>query len=267
MRILYVIIMLFSFSGLISQEDINKTDSKGLKQGKWVKYHEGTTNVKYIGEFKNDNPAGTFKFYYPNGNLKGISEYSNEGKDSYAAMYHENQKLMSYGKYTNQKKDSTWIYYDENENLTLVENYSDGKLNGKRTVYYPKKEGDKYLSVLEITNYKDDLRHGEWAQYYKNGEKLSEGTYELDDFVGKVIYYHSNGEKNHVHNYKNGVKHGFCLSYDQSGEEIGKVYYWKGKLLEGEVLEKHLEFIKTKKAAQIEKNKAEKSSQEEEEEE
>ncbi len=245
MRLLILFIFFISSASFLAQ---NNTDAQGRKQGEWIKYHEGTQKIKYVGTFKDDKPVGKFKFYYPDGNLKGISEYKNGGNDSFTVMYHPNKKVASFGKYVDQKKDSTWIYYDENENLSMTENYLDGKLHGKQIVYYPKGELDKQPRVLEITTYKNGLKHGDWAQYFKSGQKLSEGTYSIGDFVGKVIYYHSNGEKNHVHHYKNGVKHGFCYTYDKSGEEIGKVYYWKGRLLEGDVLDRHLERLKKKKA-------------------
>lgn len=258
MRLLILFIALFVTTSFLGQGDINKKDSKGRKQGEWVTYYENSTNIKYVGTFKDDIPVGKFKFYYPDGGLKGINEYRNNGKDSYAVMYHPNKKVMSFGKYVDKKKDSTWVYYDEDENLSLTENYTNGELDGKQITYYPKGEFDKQPRVLEITTYKNGLKHGDWAQYYKNGQKLSEGTYDIGDFVGKVIYYHSNGEKNHVHNYKNGVKHGFCYTYDKSGDEVGKVYYWKGRLLEGEVLDRHLERLKKKKAEERAVNKEEK---------
>ena len=45
-----------------TQGDGNETDLKGRKQGKWVKFHEGTEKKRYVGTFKNDIPIGSAKF-------------------------------------------------------------------------------------------------------------------------------------------------------------------------------------------------------------
>lgn len=257
MRLAVFLLAILSFTFSFAQET-NKLDAKGLKQGKWVKKYKGSDNVLYVGNFKDDIPVGKFKFYYSTGKLKALNDYRNNGKDSYAAAYYENGKVMSYGKYTNKKKDSTWKYFDDKGNLTSTEEYANGEKNGKTVVYYPiNPERDRRNRVLEVTEYRDGLRHGDWIQYYKSGKKLAEGTYELDDFQGMVTYYHSNEEKKITKPYKNGLEHGFTRTYDGAGKETSKTYYWKGRKLEGELLEKHLTRLRAKKAKEREALKKE----------
>src|ERR1035437_8927267 len=69
--ILYV---LFQFTAVTAQTALNQSDSKHLKQGKWVgKYSDGT--VRYDGSFINDKPVGAWKRYHENGKLKATLLY------------------------------------------------------------------------------------------------------------------------------------------------------------------------------------------------
>ena len=113
--ILIATTILFSTTSLLAQK-VNRKDAQGNKQGSWVTFYEGTKNVKYQGEFKNDIPVGKFIFFYENGKVKAKNTYQNNGKDSYVSMYHENGKLMSMGKYVNEKKDSVWVFLDDHGN-------------------------------------------------------------------------------------------------------------------------------------------------------
>lgn len=255
--ILFTIVFFLGVVSFSQQDTLNVTDSKGRKQGKWMKTYEGEKSILYKGQFKDDIPEGKFVFYYKDGSVKAVNQYQNKGKDSYAATYYPNGKVMSYGKYVEKKKDSTWTYFDDQGNLSSTEEYADGALNGKVTVYYPYKPGITEGSprILEQTIYKDGLKHGPWARYTETGKKLAEGQYELGDFDGEQTYYYTTGEKQHVWRYKSGLKHGFFKTYDKNGEVLSKTYYWDGMLLEGEVLERHLKRLREKKAKEIEENK------------
>lgn len=240
-RIAYILILLFSLNSF--SQGANKVDDKGRKQGEWVKKHEKSQKVLYKGQFKNDMPVGKFVFYHENGKVKAISKYSNEGQDSYVATYHENGKVLSYGKYISKKKDSTWVYYDEWGFLISSEMYRRGEKNGKSIVYYPynRKTQGGSPKILEVINYTDGVRDGEWTKYFKNGTKLGEGNYSVDQYEGKQTYYHSNGNKKSVIHFKRGVKSGYSFVYDGNGKEVSKHYFMNGIELKGEVLTKHLE--------------------------
>lgn len=242
--ILYISLFLCSIVGV--SQTTNKLDSKGKKQGEWVKNYEGKSNVLYKGTFKDNYPVGKFVFYYENGKVKAISEYFNLGKDSYVASYYENGSLLSYGKYVNEKKDSTWAYYDEYGNFISTENYKNGNQNGRSIVYYPynSKLDVGGPRILEETNYIDGIKDGDWIKYFKNGAKLGEGTYSLDQYEGKQTFYYSNGNKKSVVYFKRGVKSGYSFFYDENGEEISKNYYLNGVELKDDQLQKHLEHKK-----------------------
>jgi len=57
-----LLISIFLFVSVLgfSQDDFNKKDSQGRKQGKWVELHEKSSIKKYEGQFKDDKPFGEF---------------------------------------------------------------------------------------------------------------------------------------------------------------------------------------------------------------
>jgi antitoxin component YwqK of YwqJK toxin-antitoxin module len=58
--------------------------------------------------------------------------------------------------------------------------------------------------------------------------------------------YFRNGNKSSMTRYKNGVKHGYATGYDENGKEVKTIYFYKGRLLTGKDLDKHLNYCKSK---------------------
>ena len=58
---LFSLLILFNVS-LFAQNDVNKTDDMGRRQGKWIDYHQNG-QIRYTGEFKNNEPIGEFIYY------------------------------------------------------------------------------------------------------------------------------------------------------------------------------------------------------------
>ncbi|MEN8929016.1 MAG: hypothetical protein ABF242_10215 [Flavobacteriales bacterium] len=235
------------FAGNSFAQDINKKDAQGRKQGKWIKTYEGKKEILYKGTFKDDKATGLFVFYYETGKVKAKNTYFNDGYNSYASTYYPNGKLMSTGKYVNQKKDSTWVYLDEWGNYISKDNYRRGEKHGRCIVFYPfnPKVDEGRPNVLEIANYTNGERDGDYQKFYRKGKLLTEGTYALGLFEGKVTTYYATGYKKNETYYKHGVKNGFSRIYDGVGKEKSKVYYRKGHKIEGKELE---DYLKRKKA-------------------
>ena len=51
---------------LQAQDSLNQTDKAGLKQGLWRK-HYPNGNIRYEGNFSNDQPEGEFRYYHESG--------------------------------------------------------------------------------------------------------------------------------------------------------------------------------------------------------
>ena len=114
----YITLLFVVFTG-ISFAQVNQVDAKGLKQGLWYK-----------------NYPGTKIHIYESGALKAVVDNKPNSKLSMVKMYFENEALMSEGCYWDQKKDSIWINYNERGELVSAESYIDGRLNGKKIIYY-----------------------------------------------------------------------------------------------------------------------------------
>jgi len=233
-----------------SQGDGNKTDSKGRKQGKWVKFHKGTEKKRYTGTFENDIPIGKFTYYYLTGEVSAVTDFIKDDNTAYTRMYHLNGKVMAAGKYTDKKKDSTWLSFNDRKEIMSKENYLKGKLNGESIVYYPSDPSKGKVKRYEITNYKGGLKHGKWIQFYSSGKTKAEGVYKDGNFDGRVKWYFSNGKVEIEGYYKHAVKYGYWKYYENDGAFKDKVYYRNGQVIKDDVLERHLDRLKKAKTEQ-----------------
>jgi len=156
---------------------------------------------------------------------------------------------MAAGTYINKVKDAEWKYYDNRERLSQKENYVNGKLEGERINYYI--DGISIGSyvpnvVLRIENYKNGVLHGPFKQYYFDSAIKQEGTYLDGNYDGRLTYYYSNGRREKIETYKYAVKHGLFMVFDEEGTVKGKLFYQRGRLLEGKELERYLKHVEKK---------------------
>jgi len=57
-------ILFFSMTLIPMALGQNRTDARGLRQGKWVgTYSNG--DIRYRGQFRSGKPYGTFTYFYP----------------------------------------------------------------------------------------------------------------------------------------------------------------------------------------------------------
>jgi antitoxin component YwqK of YwqJK toxin-antitoxin module len=200
------------------------TDSNGLKQGYWKK-KDAANRLVYEGEFKDDKPVGTFKYYYPTDTVRAVMKFRNEGKVAYAKLFHPNGKKMAEGKYVNKEvKDSTWIYYDEAGVLISKENYKSGKKNGACYVYFP--DG----KVSEEKTYRDDVLNGDFKEYFDSQVLKSKGQYVNGQLEGRISYFYPNGVEVAAGFYKNGSKNVPWIYKTECGKIREKELYRNGKL-------------------------------------
>lgn len=206
-----------------AQGNLNSTDAKGFKQGKWVgKYESGKT--RYEGNFKDNQPYGTFIYFYETGEKSAELTFSDNGKKNKARFYHINGRLMGRGNYIDQKKDSTWLYYDDREILSHEENYMHGKREGISRVFYL--DG----SVAEEKNYRNNVENGPCKQWYPEGKLKYEANYLDGNPEGKVTHYHYNGQIKSTGLYQYAVKNGEWISYNEDGSVFMSETYKKGEL-------------------------------------
>lgn len=193
----------------VAQGDLNRVDKNGKKQGPWKKYENGV--LIYEGQFENDVPKGTFKYYYPDGKLKSISEFVTGVSKVNVKTYHENGNVASQGMFINQQKDGQWKYYSDKNVLLSEENYKLGKKYGRFVTYSV--EGYK----LKEENYTNDELNGECKSFYEKEELFTVSHYINGKLNGEMVTYYPGKILSQKGVYYNGLRTGVWEIYDSKG--------------------------------------------------
>jgi antitoxin component YwqK of YwqJK toxin-antitoxin module len=98
-----------------------------------------------------------------------------------------------------------------------------GKLKGKRLLYYP--DG----TTSDDVEYENGLQNGNEQRYFKDGTLMQTGQYKNGKEIGIWEMYHSNGTLKQRSNFNNnGKMDGVSISYYSTGEIKGKNNYVNG---------------------------------------
>lgn len=206
-----------------TETSVNQADSKGRKQGHWIKRYPDQT-IQYEGYFKDDHPVGEFKRYYEDKTLKSVLQFSSNGKEATAILYHPNGNIASRGKYVNQKKTGKWQFFSAMTKGYLISEdiYSGDLRNGLSVKFYPDS------TMAEKVNYVNDVKQGEWTKYYPNGSILLKSYYVNGNIDGKFETWYEDGKIEYSGQYKNNARDGEWLFYNQDGTVKYKIKYTDG---------------------------------------
>lgn len=207
----------------IDTTGINKTDRYGKKQGIWKKYDKG--HLVYEGQFKDNIPYGTFKYYHNNGKLKSVTNFEQGVHKVSTTIFYENGHTASKGCYIDQMKDGEWKYYAENDTLVKIENYKTGTPEGTWKTF-----SAETGVLLEECNYLNGKRNGLYATYYTNGVKSLEENYLNGKTNGKSTSFFPNGNISVTGNYLKGWRDGEWHQNDINGK-IRTTFLYKDKRL------------------------------------
>jgi uncharacterized protein len=200
-------------------EIINRRDKAGMKQGKWILYHENG-NVQEEGEYKNDLKHGYFKHYSPNGILLSTAKYID-------GILQEDVEELA-------KLDIKREYYPSGQIKTIA-SFRDDVPQGIRREYSP--EGDivagfvfnNGVIVGEGITDEEGIRDGLWKEYYLNGQLKSTGMYDAGKRIGDWKFYYSNGQLEQTGSYsKDGKPDGPWTWYYITGELLREESYFNG---------------------------------------
>jgi antitoxin component YwqK of YwqJK toxin-antitoxin module len=221
---------------LISRERINRTDSKGLKQGEWKEFYPNGA-VKSEKNFKDDLLHGYYKEYnnrgilvltmlYDNGSIVK-SKVEDEPDIEIENKYDQNNRLIYSGPYRNKipvgvhreygtdgKVINAYVYNDNG--LLMSEGIVDegGNRNGKWKDLYP--DGKTQAEG----QYSDNRRSGVW-KFYNSTEKLEQtGSYNNGRPDGLWKWYYENGTLLREEEYFQGQRDGTYTEYSPAGEVI-----------------------------------------------
>lgn len=221
----------------------NFTDSKGLKQGKWVEYLDSncgfTTQekAKYFGLtiYKDSKPQEIIRvYYYSSGNLyeeipygyltRGVGDVPQI--NGVRKWYYENGRLMEEDPVSNGELNGTLKKYYRNGDLNMETPYANGKKNGKEKWFY----GNGVLGAE--APFTDNKLNGIVIGYYiSSGKDSSEDSYSDDRLNGSKKLYYENGKLKSEISYKDGKRNGVSKDYYESGNVKREVNFEDGKII------------------------------------
>tara|TARA_B100001287_G_scaffold275153_1_gene282135 strand:+ start:1449 stop:2201 length:753 start_codon:yes stop_codon:yes gene_type:complete len=242
-KLLHAYLLVFTFC---SYAQVNQLDSLGRKQGIWTKNWKGTSQIQYKGEFIRGIPVGQFRYYYPSGEVRSIIEHVNQ-RAAFVTFYFKNREVMSEGFYKDKLRDSLWLNYNR-EGLTIsAEQFKNGKLHGKRVVFYLRNQLERgELKILSETSYKDSIKDGPFYSFFSSEKLKEEGQYKMDVKDGVWKSYTSDGYLRSLSRYKKGKLHGWVEFYDAEGNLIGRTLYQNGERLNEKRIKYLLESLRRK---------------------
>ena len=183
-KIVFVLLVVNVLS-IQAQNDFNKLDEKGKKNGLWKGNYEDTKNPKYEGTFEHGKEIGTFTFF-DNTKTKTViatREFNPKDNSAYTIFYDQKKNKVSEGKVVNRLYEGEWKYYHKASKVVMtIENYSNGKLEGLRTVFYPNSK------IAEEIHYKKDLKEGPYKRYTESGIIIEESNYKNNEYDGLATF-------------------------------------------------------------------------------
>ena len=195
--------LLVSFSAFA--QDVNKVDANGKKHGLWKGVFEDSKRPRYEGTFEHGKEVGMFKFFDDTkaGTVIATREFNASDGSCYTIFYNQKKNKVSEGKLVNKQFEGEWKYYHEDlPSIMTSEQYSAGKLNGVRKVFY------KSGLIAEETTYKNGVKNGPYKSYAENGIVLEESNYKNGLYDGQSISRNTSNEIASQGAYKAGKKVG-----------------------------------------------------------
>ena len=197
---------------VFSQTDNNPVDDKGKKHGVWKGFYEESGRPRYEGTFEHGKEIGVFNFF-DDTKAKSIiatREFNSKDNSAYTIFYDQNNNKVSEGKVVNKLFEGKWTYYHHaSKKVMATENYTKGKLEGLRTVYYSNGK------IAEEINYKNNLKNGFYKKYTENGIVLEESNFKNDVYSGLAIFRDANGTIASKGNFVNGKKSGIWQFFEK----------------------------------------------------
>ena len=177
--------LLLASISLFAQTDHNKFDEKGNKNGLWKGVYEDTKNPKYEGTFEHGKEVGVFTFF-DNTKTKIVlatREFNPTDNSALTVFFDKNNNKVSEGKVLNKLYEGQWKYYHKaSKSIMATENYSKGKLEGLRSVFYPSGK------IAEEMIYVNNLKNGFYKRYTETGILIEESNYKNNLYDGLAIF-------------------------------------------------------------------------------
>ncbi len=188
------------------------------------------------GYYINDKKDGAWVTETRNGDVSKIESYRNGVKDGVFIDFDRKKGFVSKKAYFKEGRlNGLEISYSSSNKPLSKINYTNGVINGKKTLYYDngkmqedsyyrdgKKSGiskwyDQNNKLIAIYSYKDGKFDGVNKTFYPNGNVQKEETYVNNISEGPYNELFQTGKKKVTGSYKNGLKDGEWITYDAHG--------------------------------------------------
>lgn len=235
-----VAIMTFKNGSLIDQNNINRVDSRGMKQGVFKTFYPDK-KVKTECYYKDDKLNGYYREFDQKGKETLIVRYINgeiqqENKNALASNketvkvkneFYSDGTLKKSGGYKDSLPVGVHRVYNEQGKIKSSETYSEegkkiadgivdgkGREQGKWTLY------DSLGNVSGKGSYKNGKREGEWLFCFPGGQTEQKGVYKDGKPEGKWLWYYSDGKLRREENFVKGREDGICYELSPIGDTI-----------------------------------------------
>ena len=230
MNIIYSFLFFLICNSVAFAQNVNQFDADGKRHGIWKKNFEGTSVLRYEGEFFHGKEIGLFKFYKNIKNkaiLTATKHFNEDNNTAEVKFLASNGKLISEGQMDGKIHVGIWKYYQKNSDklLTLEHYNANGELTGERFVYYPN------TKIAEKQNYLKGKLNGVSFWYSENEVVLKEYMYVNGELHGQAKFYNPKGELVSEGQYKKNKKHGVWKYYENGKLVDEKDFTYKPKYI------------------------------------
>jgi len=206
---------------LVSREKINRTDSKGLKQGDWKDFYPNG-GIKSEKTFKDDMLHGYYKEYDTRGKLVLTMLYDNGAIVKSRVEDEPDIEIV-----TKHDQDGKLIYSGPYRNKIPVGIHREFGKDGKVTNSFIYNDNGLLLSegiVDEAGN-----RNGKWKDLFANGKTAAEGQFSENRRSGPWKFYNSLEKIEQTGSFNNGRPDGLWNWYYDTGSILREEEYFQGK--------------------------------------
>ncbi len=219
--------MLVLMGMAVAQENnVNQKDEDGLRQGRWVG-HFSNGNLRYEGNFVDNEPVGVFKYYYPDGPLRAELKHLEEEENMVkATFYHKNRQIMAEGFFDNRKKQGLWRFFNRQGRLMAENYYHQDENHGVWKAYYPSGQ------LAEKVTWHYGEKEGPWKRFFESGIPRLITNHQNDKLSGDYELFYDNGNAALKAFHKENQPHQTWKYYSPAGELEKVIEYDMGKILD-----------------------------------
>ena len=220
-NLVFIITLTFNLFLMYGQNAVNGFDAQGNRHGAWVKYYEGTKNIRYKGQFEHGKETGIFTHYINNARhtVAATRDFTRSADYALVTYFASNGSIISQGKMKGKKRSGEWkIFHKNSEQVMHIENYKGGALDGSFKTFFDTGQ------LFEHYNYADGKRQGAATTYFSNGKKSGTFQYKDDKLHGEVAYFDVEGHMTSSGSYKDDKRVGIWKFYEE-GKQVDSVDY------------------------------------------